>query len=190
MRRGGFAPQNPNNWRAGVAPVTGHWPPPPGGESRKGTYLRRSPQSVHRTDPSPRFNFAMPGRVLEGLNRLAPPLIEEPPVQALYIGAEGISIDSGASCRLHAMEPTLVDMTDAESQSRVAQPGRGILSVPSDWVHKWEARERELHALFAGGALSPEFVEGVVERTLQQEMAAYLAVCRAELPWWRRTLGI
>jgi hypothetical protein len=64
------------------------------------------------------------------------------------------------------------------------------LSVPEDWIQKWEARERELHALFAGGALSPEFVEGVVERTLQQEMAAYLAAYRAELPSWRRTLGI
>jgi hypothetical protein len=64
------------------------------------------------------------------------------------------------------------------------------LSVPEDWVQKWEARERELHALFAGGALSPEFVEGIVERTLQQEMAAYLAAYRTELPAWRRTLGI
>jgi hypothetical protein len=68
--------------------------------------------------------------------------------------------------------------------------GERHLSVPVDWVQKWEARERELQALFAGGALSPEFVEGVVERTLQQEMAAYLAACRAELPSWRRTLGI
>jgi hypothetical protein len=64
------------------------------------------------------------------------------------------------------------------------------LSVPEDWVQKWEARERELRALFAGGALAPEFVEGVVERRLQQEMAAYLAAYRAELPSWRRTLGI
>jgi hypothetical protein len=64
------------------------------------------------------------------------------------------------------------------------------LSVPEDWVQKWEARERELRALFAGGALSREFVEGVVERRLQQEMAAYLAACRAELPSWRRNLGI
>lgn len=64
------------------------------------------------------------------------------------------------------------------------------MRIPEDWVQKWEARERELHALFAGGGLSPEFVEGVVERALQQEMAAYLAAYRAELPSWRRTFGI
>ena len=80
-------------------------------------------------------------------------------------------------------------MTNEQSPLRVAPPGRGSLSVPQDWVRKWETRERELYALFAGGALSRELVEGVVERKLQQEMAAYLAAYRAELPSWRRTLG-
>jgi hypothetical protein len=63
-------------------------------------------------------------------------------------------------------------------------------SIPKDWIQKWEARERELHALFVGSALSPEFVDRVVERKLQQEMAAYVAAYRAELPSWRSTLGI
>jgi hypothetical protein len=79
--------------------------------------------------------------------------------------------------------------SDRITSARGAARERHV-SVPQDWVQKWAARERELHTLFAGGALSPEFVEGVVERTLQQEMAAYLAAYRAELPSWRRTLGI
>ena len=80
-------------------------------------------------------------------------------------------------------------MTNEETIARGTARERH-LSVPQDWIRKWEARERELYALFAGGALSREFVEGVVERALQQEMAVYLAAYRAELPSWRRTLAI
>lgn len=84
---------------------------------------------------------------------------------------------------------TSAGMTNDDSPLRVAQPERH-LSFPRDWVQKWEVRERELYALFAGGGLSPEFVEGVVQRALHQETAAYLAAYRAELPTWRRSLGI
>jgi hypothetical protein len=125
----------------------------------------------------------------------------------------------------------------------VARPRERHLSVSEDWLQKWEARERELHAQFAGGPFSAEAVDVFVEGTLQQEIAAetgtdvaairamglirkyglrqaqklvrngayqsalegiggedaidenrrigqHLAAYRAELPWWRRTLGI
>ena len=135
---------------------------------------------------------------------------------------------------LHGMEPTLVEMTHEEST---------IVRGSEAWFQKWEARERELRAQAAGRAFPPEFVERVVEVTLQQEIAAdtgtdvavviagglirkygfrqeqklvrdrayqasiesiggedaidenrrvaqYLAAYRAELPWWRRILGV
>ena len=99
------------------------------------------------------------------------------------------AIDPGASCRSDRMEPNLGRMPNDESPLRVAQPERH-LTVPRDWVQKWEARQGELYALFAGCALSAEFVEGVVARALHQETAAYLAAYRVELPMWRRSLGI
>ena len=83
---------------------------------------------------------------------------------------------------------TSAGMPNDESPLRVAQPERQ--TVPRDWVQKWEARQRELYALFAGCALSPEFVEGIVARALHQETAAYLAAYRVELPMWRRSLRI
>ena len=72
-------------------------------------------------------------------------------------------------------------ITAAAQHSQGSGPERPVA------VQKWEAR--------AGAACPvcwvhiPEFVEGVVERKLQQEMAACLAAYR-ELPTWRRTLGI